>query len=346
MKPFIKINTRKIGYECEPLVVAEIGINHSGSLDIAKEMVLSAKRAGVEIIKHQTHIIDDEMSSEAKNILPGNANISIYDVMKKNCLNEQEEYELMQFVLKQKMIFISTPFSRKAFLRLEKFNVPAYKIGSGECNNHPLIEEISKTGKPIILSTGMNSMNDIIETMSIINKYHNEVALLHTTNLYPTPNKLVKLGAMEEISKSFPQNVFGLSDHTLTNHACFGAVALGASILERHYTDHMGRKGPDIICSMDQRECKELIQGAKILFQQRGGRKFPAKEEKVTIDFAFASICTISSIKKGDLFTVENIWVKRPGTGEFLAKDFKKILGKKAKVNIENNVQLKKSDVE
>ena len=346
MNPYIKINDRKIGYDYKPLVIAEIGINHNGSLDVAKEMVLSAKEAGVEIIKHQTHIVDDEMSSEAKNILPGNADISIYDVMKKNCLNEKEEYELMKFVHKQKMIFISTPFSRKAFLRLKKFGVPAYKIGSGECNNHPLIEEISKTLKPIILSTGMNSINDIKQTMSIINKYHNNVALLHTTNLYPTPNRLVRLGAMEEIAENFPENVFGLSDHTLTNHACFGAIALGASILERHYTDHMARKGPDIICSMDQKECENLIHGSAILFEQRGGIKLPAKEEKVTKDFAFASICTIKTIKKGELFTKKNIWVKRPGTGDFLAKDFNSILGKKAKVDIRDNVQLKKSYVD
>jgi N-acetylneuraminate synthase len=346
MKPFIEISGRKIGYEFEPLVIAEIGINHSGSLDIAKEMVLSAQQAGVEFIKHQTHIIDDEMSSEAKNILPGNANISIYDVMKKNSLNEQEEYELMKFVRKQKMIFISTPFSRKAFLRLKKFDVPAYKIGSGECNNHPLIEEISKTLKPIILSTGMNSIDDIKQTMSIINNYHNNVALLHTTNLYPTPNRLVRLGAIEEISNVFPKNVFGLSDHTTSNHACFGAIALGASILERHFTDHMERNGPDIICSMNQKECENLIKGAKILFEQRGGKKLPTKEEKVTIDFAFASICTIKSIKKGELFTKRNIWVKRPGTGDFLAKDFNSILGKKAKVDIQDNVQLKTSYVD
>ena len=346
MKPFIEINGRKIGYEFEPLVIAEIGINHSGSIDIAKEMVLSAKQAGVEFIKHQTHIIDDEMSSEAKNILPGNASISIYDVMKNNSLNEKEEYELMKFVHEQKMTFISTPFSRKAFNRLERFKVPAYKIGSGECNNHPLIEEIAKTRKPIILSTGMNSISDIKKTTSIINKYHNNLALLHTTKLYPTPNRLVRLGAMEEISNVFPKNVFGLSDHTTSNHACFGAIALGASILERHFTDHMERNGPDIICSMNQKECENLIKGAKILFEQRGGKKVTTKEEKVTIDFAFASICSISSIKKGDLFTMSNIWVKRPGTGDFLAKDFNTILGKKAKVDIKKNTQIKKSDVE
>ena len=273
MKSEIIINNRKIGYNYKPLVIAEIGINHNGDIEVAKEMVLSAKRAGAEFIKHQTHIIDDEMSSEALNIKPGNSENSIYNIMKQSSLNEREEFELMEFVNKNGMTFISTPFSREAFFRLERFNVPAYKIGSGECNNHPLIEEIAKTKKPIILSTGMNSLYSINETLAIINKYHANVALLHTTNLYPTPNRLVRLGAMTELAKNFPNYIYGLSDHTKTNYACFGAVALGASILERHFTDSKDRKGPDIINSMDEKECKELIKGCNILFEQRGGKK-------------------------------------------------------------------------
>ena len=127
---------------------------------------------------------------------------------------------------------------------------------------------------------------------------------------------------MQELHKAFPDKVFGLSDHTLNNNACLGAVALGASILERHFTDHMKRTGPDIICSMDEKACKELIISSAEIALMRGGKKEATLEEKVTIDFAFATVCTIKEIKKGEVFSKENIWVKRPGTGEILADKY------------------------
>ena len=203
----------------------------------------------------------------------------------------------------------------------------AYKIGSGECSNYPLLNHIASFGKPIILSTGVNTIESIEKAVAVFKKHGVPYALLHTTNLYPTPNHLVRLGAMTEIQKIFPEAVVGLSDHTLTNHACFGAVALGASILERHFTDSMDRQGPDIVCSMDIKACSELIEGAKIIALQRGGHKGPATEEQVTIDFAFATICTIRPIKKGEAFTMENIWVKRPGKGGMSAEQFEGVLG-------------------
>ena len=216
-------------------------------------MVDAAQRAGVEIIKHQTHIVEDEMSGAAKKVIPGNADISIYEIMDNCSLNEKEELELKNYVEKKGMIFISTPFSRAAANRLQKWDVPAYKIGSGECNNYPLLEHIASFKKPVILSTGMNTIESVSKAVQIFKNHNVPLALLHTTNLYPTPNHLVRLGAMQELSSAFPDNLFGLSDHTITNHACLGAVALGASILERHFTDHMQRKGPDIICSMDEK---------------------------------------------------------------------------------------------
>lgn len=344
MSGYIEINGRKVGYDYDPLIIAELGINHGGSISVAKEMVDAAARAGVEVIKHQTHIVEDEMSSEAKNVIPGNADISIYEIMANCALNEEDERELQRYVLEKGMQFISTPFSRAAADRLKAMDIPAYKVGSGECNNYPLLRHLASFGKPIILSTGMNSIESIKQAVNIFIEYKVPYALLHTTNLYPTPNRLVRLGAMTEMAQAFPGVPFGLSDHTLSNHACLGAVALGASILERHFTDTMNRKGPDIICSMDEQACKELIEGASIIAEQRGGEKGAAKEEKVTIDFAFASVCTIQPIKAGELLTRENIWVKRPGTGEILAVDYEKVLGKKANTDIPKDIQIKWSD--
>jgi sialic acid synthase SpsE len=337
---YIQIGNRKIGADYPPLVIAEIGINHEGSLKVAKEMVDAAYRAGAECVKHQTHIVEDEMSGEAKKVIPGNADVSIYEIMKRCSLNEQDEIELKKYVESKGMIFISTPFSRAASQRLEKMNVLAYKIGSGECNNYPLLEHISTFGKPVILSTGMNTIESVSKAVDIFTKAKVPLALLHTTNLYPTPVHLVRFGALKELSEAFPNNVYGLSDHTITNHACFGAVALGSSILERHFTDHKERSGPDIVCSMNENECKELIEGSNLIWQMRGGTKEPAKEEKVTIDFAFATVVAIKDIKKGEGFTKENIWVKRPGTGEILADKYNDILGKTASEDIYNDNHL------
>ena len=346
MNSFIEIAGRKIGADFPPLVIAEIGINHEGSIVVAKQMVDAAKRAGVEVVKHQTHIVADEMNKAAKKVIPGNATVSIYEIMERCSLNEDEELELKNYVESLGMIFISTPFSRAAADRLQKFDIPAYKIGSGECNNYPLLEHIASFGKPVILSTGMNTIESVRKAVAIFDKHNVPVALLHTTNLYPTPIHLVRFGAMTELHNAFPDKVFGLSDHTLNNNACLGAVALGASILERHFTDVMHRTGPDIVCSMDENATRELIIASNEIWQMRGGTKKPADEEQVTIDFAFATVCSIANIKKGETLTKENIWVKRPGTGKILAEHFNDIIGKIATRDIENDEQLIHSDFE
>jgi N-acetylneuraminate synthase len=345
MNPYIEIAGRKIGSDFPPLVIAEIGINHEGSLQIAKEMVDAARRAGVEVVKHQTHIVEDEMSGAAKKVIPGNADVSIYEIMERCSLNEGDELELKKYVESKGMIFISTPFSRAAAERLKKFDIPAYKIGSGECNNYPLLKHIASFGKPVILSTGMNTIESIRKAVAIFDNQNVPVALLHTTNLYPTPSHLVRLGAMTQMHEAFPDKVFGLSDHTLNNNACLGAVALGASILERHFTDHMQRTGPDIVCSMDEETTKDLLVNSNEIWQMRGGIKEPAQEEQVTIDFAFATVCTIADIKKGETFTKKNIWVKRPGTGKILAEHFEDLIGKNAMRNIDNDEQLSWGDI-
>jgi len=344
MNPYFEIAGRKIGPDYPPLVIAEIGINHEGDLEVAKAMVDAAHRAGAEVVKHQTHIVADEMSGAAKKVIPGNATVSIYEIMERCALNEADEWALKSYVESKGMLFISTPFSRAAAERLKQFDIPAYKIGSGECNNYPLLEHIAAFGKPVILSTGMNTIESVQKAVAIFDRYQVPVALLHTTNLYPTPIPLVRLGAMTQLHDAFPDKVFGLSDHTLNNNACLGAVALGASILERHFTDHMQRTGPDIVCSMDEQACRELIVSSNEIWQMRGGEKRPAAEEQVTIDFAFATVCSIAPIAEGEMLTKDNIWVKRPGTGKILAEHFESLLGKKATRAIAADEQLDFSD--
>lgn len=346
MKTYIEIDGRKICEDYPPLVVAEIGINHEGNLKTAFEMVDAAYNAGAEIIKHQTHVVEDEMSKEAKKVIPGNTDVSIYDVMARCALSEESEIKLKEYVESKGMIFLSTPFSRAAADRLERMNVSAYKIGSGEMNNYPLLNHIASFGKPMIVSTGMNNIESVRKAVEILEKHEIQYALLHTTNLYPTPPELVRLGAMQELQKEFPNAVVGLSDHTVNNNACLAAVALGASILERHFTDRLDRTGPDIVCSMTPEQLKELIDSSSEIAKMRGGKKEATKEEQVTIDFAFATVVTINPIAKGEVYSKDNIWVKRPGTGGIKAEYFESILGKKATRDIENDEHISWIDVE
>lgn len=344
--PNFTISGRRIGSEFPPIVIAEIGINHEGSLDVAIAMADAAIDAGAEIVKHQTHIVDDEMSDEAKSVIPGNAEDSIFEIMERCALSEADERMLMQHVQSRKAIFISTPFSRAAADRLLKFDVPAIKIGSGECANYPLIRHIAKFGKPVIMSTGMNSIKSVRPSVGILRNAGVPFALLHCTNIYPTPPELVRLGAMEKLKEAFPDAVIGLSDHTTSNYPCLGAVALGASILERHFTDSMARPGPDIVCSMDPKSLEALIEGANTIFVARGGDKTPVSNEAPTMAFAFASVVAVKDIEPGSELTEKNIWVRRPGGGDYSALDYDSLIGRRAVAPIRKNSRIERQHLE
>ncbi|OUX37994.1 MAG: polyhydroxyalkanoate biosynthesis repressor PhaR [Candidatus Pelagibacter sp. TMED273] len=339
---FIKIGNRKIGPSFRPLVIFELGINHSGSLKIAKKIVDEAIKAGAEIIKHQTHIPEDEMSLEAKKIVPINANKNIYDLIEDCSLNEVEELQLKRYVEKKGAIFLSTPFSRKAADRLAKFKVKAFKIGSGECNNYPLLDHIASFGKPIIISTGMNNINSIKKAIKILKRRKVQYAVLHTTNLYPTKHNEVRLNALIELKKIFPNTVIGLSDHTGDNYTSYAAIAMGASIIEKHFIDNSSRKGPDISASVNTKQMIELIKGIDLIKKAIPGGIQPILREKKTANFAFASVVANKDLEKGTILNRNNIWVRRPGNGDFRAEQYYSLLGKKIKLKVKKNTQIKK----
>jgi len=332
---------RKIGNDFPPFVIAEIGINHEGEYNKALKMIDEAASVGCECVKFQSHIIEDEMIPEAKNVIPGNSNHSIWDIMSGCCLNEDEEIELKKYVESKGMIYLCTPFSRAAADRLEKMNVQAYKIGSGECNNYPLISHIASFQKPVILSTGMNDISSIRQAVEILRKFNVPYALLHCTSIYPTPYNKVRLGAISDLAKAFPDAVIGLSDHSMGNYTCFAATALGACILEKHFTSNKNWSGPDIPISIEPLELKDLIQGSLAIFQASGGVKDILKEEQPTIDFAYACVVSTAYIQKGEKLSPSNTWVKRPGTGEIKAVDYNRILGKRTNRDIMKDEQLK-----
>lgn len=339
-----RIDDRIVGTEYPPLVIAEVGINHEGDIRKAIRMVDDAKAAGCECVKFQSHVVEDEMIPN--DVVPVHTKETIWEIMRRCALSEEEEIRLKGYVESLGMIFLSTPFSRAAADRLKRMKVSAYKIGSGECNNYPLIKHIASHGKPIILSTGMNDFNSIEPAVEILRQARLPFALMHCTSMYPTPYEKVRLGALGELTQRFPDAVLGLSDHSIGNYACFAAVGLGARILEKHFTSDKSWPGPDVPISIDPTELKELVQGCRAIFAAVGGSKTILPEEKNTIDFAYACVVAISDIKPGDELSMENIWVKRPGTGEIKALHFESLLGRRAKQAISKNAQLRWSDFE
>ncbi len=346
MSNSISIAGRKIGPDFAPFVIAEIGINHEGSMEKAKQMVDDAAAAGCECAKFQSHVVEDEMTSVAKTVIPGHTTESIWDIMQRCAFSEEQERELQKHTENKGMIYLCTPFSRAAADRLIAMEVPAIKIGSGECNNYPLIEHIAKYGKPVIMSTGMNDLESVKPAVEIFREHNTPLALLHCTSMYPTPYNKVRLGAIGDLQAAFPNTVVGSSDHSLGIWTCLGAVALGASILEKHFTSDKSWKGPDIAISINSKELADLVEGASAVHASLGGSKGILEEEQDVIDFAYACVVTIKSVKQGEEFTEENIWVKRPGTGEIKAKDYKNLLGKTATKDLDTDVQVYWTDVQ
>jgi sialic acid synthase SpsE len=341
--PEFRLGDRWIGDGHSPLVIAEVGINHEGDVGKAQRMVDDAYAVGAECVKFQCHVIEDEMIPNA--VVPGNASESIWDIMSRCALEEAEERGLKELVESRGMLYLSTPFSRAAADRLEGMGVRAYKVGSGECNNYPLIRHIASFGKPVILSTGMNDLDSIEPAVEILRSRRIPYALMHCTSMYPTPYDKVRLGALSELRERFSDAVLGLSDHSIGPYACLAAVALGARVLEKHFTSSKTWPGPDISISIDPVELRDLLQGSRAVFAALGGRKSILPEERPTIDFAYACVVVTRDIAAGERLSPENIWVKRPGTGGIKAAAFDELLGRIVARPIRKDAQLSFEDL-
>lgn len=342
----MKLAHREIGPEHPPLVIAEIGINHEGDLSVAKDMVRMARDAGCECVKHQTHIVEDEMTPEAQQIFPPNADVSIWEVMKRCALSLEDEIELKNYTESLGMIYISTPFSRAAADFLNEIDVPGFKIGSGEADNLPLIRHIARFGKPIILSTGMQTIETMRASVEILEEAGVEYALLECTNLYPSPPEIVSLQGVTDLKNAFPNATVGFSDHSIGPTMALASVALGATILERHYTDSRYRKGPDISCSMDPAELKFLIDRSKEIHTALHNEKKRTGPEEDVYRFARASVVADKDMPAGHVISEADIWARRPGSGDIAGYDFDKVVGKALKVAVTHNQQLKWSDLD
>lgn len=338
------IGKREVGLDQPPLVIVEVGINHEGSLQKALELVDAAVMAGAELIKFQCHITDKEMVPT--DMTPGEiSKEKLWDIIKRCELTAEEEREVQVYCERKGVIYLSTPFSREAADRLDDMGVPAFKIGSGECNNLPLLEHIAAKGKPMILSTGMNDMQSVAKSVAVIRKYGTPLALMHCTSMYPTPYDKVRLGAIADLQKNFPDCPVGLSDHSLNIWTCLGAVAMGACILEKHFTISRSWPGPDTGISIEPEELADMIVGSRAIWQARGGTKTRLAEEQPVIDFAYATVVTTAPVMAGEFFSRDNTWVKRPGTGKIFADRLPDVIGRKAVRDIPADVHVQPEDV-
>lgn len=342
-----KINNRVINSETKPLVIAEIGINHNSDINKAVKMIYDAWSSGCECVKFQCHIPSEEMTDDAKKIIPSNANEDIFEIINKNSFTEEEELYLKNIVEKLGMIYLCTPFSIAAADRLQKMNVSAFKIGSGEMNNLQLIEHILQFNKPLLISTGMNPLHKIKKTVELVEKYNVPYCLFHCVSMYPTPYNKVNLPGIDDLKNEFPNTIVGLSDHSIGITSCLGAYMKGCYIFEKHFTSSKLWEGPDIEISITPKELKQLIENLDILkdCNKGQGRYKIQEEEKKTIDFAFCTLTTTKDLKINHILQKTDLIAKRPNIGDFLAEDIELLIGKKINKDILKNTKLYKNDI-
>ncbi len=340
----MRIGGREVGEGHPPFVIAEVGINHNGDVNLARQMVHAAKEAGAHCIKFQTHLTSKEMIHTQ--MTPGSISKEpLWDIIERCELTAAEERAVKQLCDEVGILFLSTPFSREAADRLDELGISAYKIGSGEITNLPLIEHVARKGLPMIVSTGMTQLEEIAETVHLIERYDVPLILLQCTSTYPTAYADVKLGAIQVLRERFGLPV-GLSDHSIGIYTALGAVAKGACVLEKHFTISRQLPGPDQGLSLEPGELRELVKGADAIYQALGSEKTILGQERPVMGFARASVVVIKPVAAGDRLTDDNLWVKRPADGEIPAREYKKLLGRVAKVSMEPDHQIKWSEIE
>lgn len=305
------------------IIIAEAGVNHNGSVELAKEMIRTAKWAGADYIKFQTFISENLVSIQAekaeyqrKNQTSAEAVESQLDMLKKLELRLEDFILLRDYCREQEIGFLSTPFDLETIDFLDGLDMDMWKIPSGEITNLPYLIKIGKTKKPVILSTGMSDLEEIERAIKVLKDQGcKDIILLHCTTAYPTPNKEVNLKSMVTLKETFHTKV-GYSDHTEGIQVSIGAIALGAKIIEKHFTLDKNLEGPDHKASLEPEELRLMIQGIRIMEESLGnGEKIPTESEGKNKKAARKSIVAKTKIKQGDFFTEDNITVKRPGDG-------------------------------
>jgi len=327
MKSSITIGARTIGAGHPCFVIAEAGINHNGDANIAAQLVEAAAASGADAIKFQTHFPEYEM-------LKGGATAayvgeSLFDLLTRTALSKEAHVQMRDLAARKGIVFMSTPFSREAADFLETIGVPAYKTGSGELTNIPLQRHIARKGRPMIVSTGMSTPEEIDATVRALREEHASFALMHCTSTYPTPFEHVQLGCIAALQAKYELPV-GFSDHTLGTAVSLAAVASGANLFEKHFTASRSLPGPDQQGSMEPKELDALVKDIRAIERSLGATKQIQPGEQDVRDMALHSVVTIRDVAAGATITGEDVWVKRPGTG-IPARQLRDVVGKVAK---------------
>lgn len=302
------------------VIIAEAGVNHNGSLATAKQMVLAAREAGADYIKFQTFCPEKLVSGSAQKAEyqkeTTGAGESQLEMLQKLALTQEDFLELREYCQEQGIGFLSTPFDLDSIHFLDKLNMDFWKLPSGEITNLPYLLEIGQTRKPVVMSTGMCEMEEIAAAINCLQKAGTaEITLLHCNTEYPTPMRDVNLKAMQTMENEFHLPV-GYSDHTQGIEIPIGAAALGACVLEKHFTLDRTMEGPDHRASLEPEELKDMVTAVRNIEQALGkGKKEPSESEKKNRAIARKSIVAKTPIKKGDVFSPENLTAKRPGNG-------------------------------
>ena len=335
-------SNRKIGLNQPVFIIAEACDNHMGRMDYAYKMIDCALLCGADAIKFQHHLPDEEMLSNVP--MSNNFKEPLYDLLKKYSLTLNQHKQLKKYCDNKGIMYMCTPFSVKAADEIDEL-ISIYKIGSGEATDHPTLIEIAKKGKPMIISTGMTNIDEIEETLDIVRKINKNIIIMNCTSEYPPNYTDINVNLIPKLRDRF-NILVGHSDHTPDNYTCFSAVSCGAKIIEKHIILNKIHDGPDQNVSIDPFGLHDLVEGIRKIELALGAKKSIHELEKPIKEWARRSIVSIKNIKKGDKFTVENTWCKRPGTGIPSKYLYSKIINKTAKNDVKVNSLIKYNDIQ
>jgi N-acetylneuraminate synthase len=337
----VKIGKRTIGELSPVYIIAEGCDNHLGSLEKAKEMVRRAKEAGADVIKFQHHLPDEEMLPDVP--ISNNFNIPLYKFLKEYALTLEQHIDLKNYCESIEIQYLCTPFSLKAAQELNKIEIDAFKIGSGEMTDIPTLKKIAAFGKPMIISTGMSSFEEIDRTYGVLCNLQVPLILMNCVSEYPALYHDMNLKVINKMIERYPEALIGHSDHTPDIYTCFAAVTLGAKVLEKHVILDKRQRCPDQSVSIDFSELSHLVEGVRKIESSLGDRKIVHDKEKEIRQWAFRSLISTRKISAGEIITEDMIWSKRPGTGiPSYLRD--KIIGLKARHDIPDNKLLSWED--
>lgn len=344
------IGNKSVGHNSPCFIIAEAGVNHNGDIKLAKKLVDMALYAGADAVKFQTFKSEKLVTGYAEMAKYQKDNIgtedSQFNMLKKLELSYNEFEELKKYCESKGIIFMSTPFDAESADFLNSIGLEGFKISSGDLTNIPLLQHIAGFNKPIILSSGMAVLGEIEEAvMSLKNKGMNDIAVLHCTSNYPAALESVNLRAMNTIKDSF-NIIGGYSDHTEGITIPIAAAALGANIIEKHFTLDKNMEGPDHKASLEPEELKKMIEGIRNVEISLGsGIKIFSESEISTMQVARKSIVACRDIKKGERIGLEDLEYKRPGNG-LSPKYYKELIGKKVAIDINKDQQITFSAIE